>query len=78
MKCDRCKSDTKRIIYVGLSQWFCDKCVDAPVHPRNRIGGTKVLVGNKFYPKMSHAMQMHLTTRKIRDDGKSHPDPRWK
>lgn len=76
MKCDKCDNKlVKKISYDPVTGWSCDFCGSKP-KTQNGIG-VKVMHGNKHYAKQSEAMFKHVNTRKVRSDGKIHPDKRW-
>lgn len=76
MICDNCLDDRPdKIMYMGDGTWSCPKC--ARKRPASSVGYTKVMVGNKWHPSMTYAMQQNVATRKVRSDGKIRPDPKW-
>lgn len=66
----------ERLAYCPGEGFLCRGCYSAPVTQTAR--GTIVYVGNKEYPKMTHAMMMNIKTRRVRGDGKIRPDARWR
>lgn len=75
LTCPRCGAET-RLLKLGSHGVVCDKCT--PSIKTIPAGGVRLLSGNKYYPKMTDIMRQNITTRRVREDGKSRPDPRFR
>ena len=73
--CPACLGRATRV-KIGATGICCDNC-SRPTQVKG-IGGVKFMVGNKHYPKMTAIMHQNIVTRRIRDDGRSLPDARFR
>jgi len=75
MECPNCKKDNGPIV-AREDGLFCRICRPSP---RSSFSpGLHVKVGNKHYKSMTHIMQQRIHTRRLREDGKIHPDKRFR